>query len=92
MMQYTAILLAAGLLLVGHSFAAPYEAKQASGELKDFTFDEIIPNQFGLRGFNGTWLSGEELLYRQGGDYVKLNVNTGDSVVVVTTDALVGGR
>uniref|UniRef100_A0A6E8VW19 Venom dipeptidyl peptidase 4 n=1 Tax=Anopheles coluzzii TaxID=1518534 RepID=A0A6E8VW19_ANOCL len=88
MMQYTAVLLAAGLLLVGHSFAAPYEAKQASGELKDFTFDEIIPNQFGLRGFNGTWLSGEELLYRQGGDYVKLNVNTGDSVVVVTTDAL----
>ncbi|XP_050072273.1 venom dipeptidyl peptidase 4 [Anopheles maculipalpis] len=85
MMQYLA-LLAWCCLLVGRISAAPFEAKQS--DLKDFTFDEIIPNQFGLRGFNGTWLSGEELLYRNGGDYVKLNVNTGDSVVVITTDVL----
>uniref|UniRef100_A0A182JT27 Venom dipeptidyl peptidase 4 n=1 Tax=Anopheles christyi TaxID=43041 RepID=A0A182JT27_9DIPT len=87
MMQYKVVLLLVVCFLAGRTLTAPYEAKQSS-ELKDFTFDEIIPNQFGLRGFNGTWLSGEELLYRQGGDYVKLNINTGDSVVVVTTDAL----
>uniref|UniRef100_A0A182PPN8 Venom dipeptidyl peptidase 4 n=1 Tax=Anopheles epiroticus TaxID=199890 RepID=A0A182PPN8_9DIPT len=87
MMRYTVVLLAV-CLLAGRAWAAPFEAKATASELKDFAFDEIFPNQFGLRGFNGTWLSGEELLYRIGGDYVKLNVNTGESVVVVTTDAL----
>ncbi|XP_052868310.1 venom dipeptidyl peptidase 4 [Anopheles cruzii] len=74
--------------LVGVSVAAPLDARQA--ELKNFTFDEIIPNRFGLRGFNGTWLSGEELLYREGttGNYVKLNVNTGTTAVLLSTDDL----
>uniref|UniRef100_A0A182SC86 Dipeptidylpeptidase IV N-terminal domain-containing protein n=1 Tax=Anopheles maculatus TaxID=74869 RepID=A0A182SC86_9DIPT len=85
MMQYLRLFVGCCLLAARIS-AAPFKAKQS--DLKDFTFDEIIPNQFGLRGFNGTWLSGEELLYRNGGDYVKLNVNTGDSVVVITTDVL----
>uniref|UniRef100_A0A182NFA4 Venom dipeptidyl peptidase 4 n=1 Tax=Anopheles dirus TaxID=7168 RepID=A0A182NFA4_9DIPT len=89
MMHVTVLLAVCCCLLGGHgSTAAPYEAKQDG--LKDFTFDEIIPNQFGLRSFNGTWLSGEELMYRQSstGDYVKLNVNTGDSVVLLSSDAL----
>ncbi|XP_053673756.1 venom dipeptidyl peptidase 4 [Anopheles nili] len=75
-------------LFVGNTVAAPFEAKQS--DLRDFTFDEIIPNQFGLRGFNGTWLSGNELLYRQSstGDYVKWNADTGDSVVLLTSAAL----
>uniref|UniRef100_A0A182W6X9 Venom dipeptidyl peptidase 4 n=1 Tax=Anopheles minimus TaxID=112268 RepID=A0A182W6X9_9DIPT len=92
MMQYAVLFVFwCCCFLGGRTLAAPYDGKQTS-ELKDFTFDEIIPNQFGLRGFNGTWLSGDELLYRNGGDYVKLNIATGESVVVLTTDALIQFR
>ncbi|XP_052898593.1 venom dipeptidyl peptidase 4 [Anopheles moucheti] len=88
MMQYSVLFVFwCCCMFGGRTLAAPFDGKQSS-ELKDFTFDEIIPNQFGLRSFNGTWLSGDELLYRNGGEYVKLNLNTGDSVVVITTDVL----
>uniref|UniRef100_A0A182JFB8 Venom dipeptidyl peptidase 4 n=1 Tax=Anopheles atroparvus TaxID=41427 RepID=A0A182JFB8_ANOAO len=90
MMGYSLLLLGSSLL--ASIVAAPVDPRQS--ELKDFTFDEIIPNQFGLRGFNGTWLSGDELLYREGstGNYVKLNVNSKDSSVLLSSEALSGFR
>ncbi|KFB44705.1 AGAP008176-PA-like protein [Anopheles sinensis] len=89
-MGYRLLLVAS--CLIGGIVALPVDFKQS--DLKDFTFDEIIPNQFGLRGFNGTWLSGSELLYREPstGNYVKLNVNSGESSVLLSSDALSGFR
>ncbi|XP_050087507.1 venom dipeptidyl peptidase 4 [Anopheles aquasalis] len=82
------VLLVCGCLLVGGSLAAPLDGRQSG--LKDFTFDEIIPNRFGLRGFNGTWLTGEELMYRESstGNYVKFNVKSGTSSVLLSGDTV----
>lgn len=89
MMHFSSVLLLLGSSsLICSVVTAPTDPKQS--ELKDFSFDEIIPNQFGLRSFNGTWLSGNELLYREAssGDYLKLNLDSGDSSVLLSSAAL----
>lgn len=65
-------LLTLGVIL-GAVVAAPTEPK--ADELKGFSLEEVVPNQFGQRGFSGTWLTGNELLYRNAvGNYARLNV------------------
>uniref|UniRef100_A0A8D8BCF4 Venom dipeptidyl peptidase 4 n=4 Tax=Culex pipiens TaxID=7175 RepID=A0A8D8BCF4_CULPI len=65
-------LLTLGVIL-GAVVAAPTEPK--ADELKGFSLEEVVPNQFGQRGFSGTWLTGNELLYRNSdGNYARLKV------------------
>ncbi|XP_053691924.1 venom dipeptidyl peptidase 4 [Sabethes cyaneus] len=67
--------------------AAPAEPKQQ--ELKNFALDEIIPNSFNQKGFGASWLSGNELLYRNDdNNYVKYNVEDKTETVLLKTEDL----
>ncbi|KXJ68755.1 hypothetical protein RP20_CCG001850 [Aedes albopictus] len=58
-------------------------------ELKDFQLDEVVPNTFSQRGFNGSWLSDKEFIYRNSnGDYAKYNVESQSETVVLKASSL----
>lgn len=79
-MKLTLLTLGVILGIVG---AAPTLEIRAD-ELKGFSLEEVVPNQFGQRGFSGTWLTGNELLYRNGdGSYVRLNVESKQESVLL---------
>ncbi|XP_065080121.1 venom dipeptidyl peptidase 4 [Ochlerotatus camptorhynchus] len=81
------ILVAILAILVATTEAAPTESKQ--DQLKDFPLNEIIPNQFGQRGFNGNWVTGKEFVYRKAdGGYVKYNAEDKTETVVLESSAL----
>jgi dipeptidyl-peptidase 4 len=57
------------------SNAKSVDPKQTNGKTP-FEFDEVVPNAYGQRGFNGVWISGNEFTYSSNGDFVKYNVET----------------
>jgi hypothetical protein len=42
----------------GDEKSGSHKARQ-TGELKNFALNEVVPNQFSFRGFNGTWIGSE---------------------------------
>lgn len=67
--------------------AKSIETKQADGK-KPFEFEEVVPNAFGQRGFNGVWISGNEFTYTSNGDFVKYNVDTKTTVTLLSKDII----
>lgn len=61
------------LCLLGNGGAKTITGKQTSTK-KAFEFNDVIPNKFGLRGFNGNWISATEFTYTDNGNFVKFNV------------------
>ncbi|KXJ71904.1 hypothetical protein RP20_CCG019415 [Aedes albopictus] len=79
------ILLAIVVVLVATGDGAPRQIQ----ELKDFPLNEVVPNTFSQRGFNGSWLSDKEFIYRSSnGDYVKYNVESQTETVVLEASRL----
>nr|XP_019551015.2 venom dipeptidyl peptidase 4 [Aedes albopictus]XP_019551016.2 venom dipeptidyl peptidase 4 [Aedes albopictus]XP_029714807.1 venom dipeptidyl peptidase 4 [Aedes albopictus] len=79
------ILLAIVVVLVATGDGAPRQIQ----ELKDFPLNEVVPNTFSQRGFNGSWLSDKEFIYRNtNGDYVKYNVESQTETVVLEASRL----
>ncbi|XP_058818276.1 venom dipeptidyl peptidase 4 [Topomyia yanbarensis] len=78
-------LLILGIVLISAG-AAPTDSKQ--GELKDFPLDEIIPNRFSQKEFGASWITGNELLYRNDdNNYVRFNVeDKTESVLLESKD------
>ncbi|XP_055547691.1 venom dipeptidyl peptidase 4 [Wyeomyia smithii] len=75
------------LLFIAVVKATPIVSKQE--ELKVFSLDEIIPNSFTQKGFSASWLSGNELLYRNDkNNYVKYNVEDQTETVLLKTEEL----
>jgi dipeptidyl-peptidase 4 len=51
---------------------------------KPFEFNEVIPNAFGQRGFNGVWISPNEFTYSASGNFIKFNVITKQNETILT--------
>ncbi|XP_055640244.1 venom dipeptidyl peptidase 4 [Toxorhynchites rutilus septentrionalis] len=74
------------MLVVGVK-GAPAESK--SDQLKDFALNEIIPNKFGVRGLNASWVTEKDLLYRDvQGNYIKYDVVTKEGCIILDSKAL----
>lgn len=67
--------------------AKSIEPRQINGKAP-YEFDEVVPNAFGQRGFNGAWISGTEFTYNSNGDFVKYNVETKTTVTILTKDII----
>jgi Dipeptidyl peptidase IV (DPP IV) N-terminal region len=80
------------ILLVTLSTALVCEAKTIQPkQLNDktpFGFDEIVPNQYGQKGFNGVWISEKEFTYTSNGDFVKYNAETKTTETILSKDII----
>lgn len=61
------------ICLLGNCGGKTITGKQSSTK-KAFEFNDVIPNKFGLRGFNGNWISATEFTYIDSGNFVKFDV------------------
>jgi dipeptidyl-peptidase-4 len=76
------------VVLVCAAAAITCDAKTISSKQSTktpFEFDEVIPNRYGQRGFSGTWISGKEFTYTTGGNFVKYNVETNETVTILSS-------
>lgn len=55
-----------------------------------FEFDDVVPNKFGQRSFGGVWISGNEFTYTLSGSFVKYNVDTKETVTVLSKEFIDG--
>lgn len=49
----------------------------------------MIPNKFGLRGFNGNWMSATEFTYTESGNFKKFDMVTLVNQTILSKDFLV---
>lgn len=47
------------VLLLCLAQVSPLPTSERQAEKKILSFDDVIPSKFPVRGFNGTWISGE---------------------------------
>lgn len=73
---------------MGNCGAKTIQDKQSSTK-KEFEFNDVIPNKFGLRGFNGNWISATEFTYTDSGNFKKFDMVTLENQTVLSKDFLV---
>lgn len=74
------------LLLLFGGFLLLIDSKSIESKIdkSKITFDDVIPNKFGSRGFGGTWISKSEFTFTSNGDFVKFNVETNETDTILT--------
>lgn len=60
--------------------------KQERAERRPFEFEDVIPNQFYLSGFNGTWITENEFIFRNSnGDLILYDAGTSNQRIFVNS-------
>lgn len=73
------------LICVTIVYGKTVNPKQSTTKLP-FEFDDVIPNKFGQRGFNGVWISANEFTYTLSGSFVKYNVDTKQTTTILSKE------
>ena len=67
-------------------FTLPKDDKPPT-ESNTLTLEDILQGNFSARRFNGSWVSGTEILYRDPeGNVILFNVTTGNRTIVLSTE------
>lgn len=77
--EWKLLLIVCVTLCYGKSIGPKQETKSP------FKFEDVLPNQFGQRGFGGTWISGDEITLTINGDFSKQNIETAENTTILTS-------